>query len=825
MGDSSKNKFTLKIVLSYVVLAILALGVGYFIFSEIKGYLSSESSDSNDIKLLKTSSLLTQLYEAESLSKLAIQTRTTTNFKAYSTKIDSISTEIDSLKLLIGSAQQQSLLDSVQILLKQKVDNSSQLRKLKVQNEANNSLDRALEEFKKMEASLGKITPEALAPNINELSPKAQMVIRDLATYLNNNVPKDGNEAPDTKEIDSILNTSKTLLNQAKLEDSRTQRSLERKEFEIHSNELVLSRKLRSIIAAFEQEVIVNTYNDNLKKQAMFRRSIRLSGFAALLGFVIVGIFTFLINKDFWKVQTYRQQIEKEKKFSESLLKSREQLIATVSHDLRTPLNTISGYAELIENTPLTYKQLSYLGNIKSASQYVESLVNDLLDYSKLEAGKIKIDKIPFVLSELIIETAENLKEIYKEKPVELTFNIDKRLDAIVIGDPFRIRQILTNLVSNAYKFTHKGKIEVVADIKKATSEQYLTSITVKDSGIGIPKEKQKLIFKEFTQADENTESKYGGYGLGLTISRKLTKLLNGTIKLKSEEGKGSTFAVTIPLQIPHTPVKAVLEKNIPSKNSAFALLIIDDDASMLQLLSELCANMGIRVHGYQDFGQLDKKENITYNAVITDIQMPVTDGFGVIKKLQSGNYEHYTQQPVIAMTGRRDLEISSYYNAGFREILQKPFGKDAFFEVLSHIAPEQFCVKKNIKAPKKQRFNQILYDLSLISSFLGENEDAIFEVITTFIAETKLNIHQLRLAVENKNFTAINNISHRMLPMFRQLKVASIIPDLEFLELVKQEESQINETLVRLSNIEKYTAWLLEALSHEVIKSPSCID
>jgi len=808
-----------------MVLAVLALGVGFFIISEIKVYLSNESADLNDIKLLKTSSLLTQLYEAESLSKLAIQTRTTTNFKAYSTKIDSISSEIDSLKLLTKSEYQQDLLDSVQLLLKQKVYNSSQLRKLKVQNEANNSLDKALMEFKKMEASLGKITPEALAPNINDLSPKAQRVIRDLAAYLNNNVPKDGNEAPDTKEIDSILNTSKILLSQAKIEDNRTQRSLERKEFEIHNNELVLSQKLRNIITAFEQEVIVNTYNDNQKKQAIFKRSRRLAGFAALLGFVIVGVFTFLINKDFWKAQMYRQNLEKEKKFSESLLKSREQLIATVSHDLRTPLNTISGYTELIENTPITNKQLSYIRNVKSASVYVESLVNDLLDYSKLEAGKIKIERLPFVLSDLIIETAENLKEIYRDKPIALTFKIDRRLDATVIGDPFRIRQIVTNLISNAYKFTVEGLIEVIVDIKKATLENYLTTITIKDSGIGIPKEKQKLIFKEFTQADEMTERKYGGYGLGLTISKKLTELLDGTIRLESKEGKGSTFIVSLPLQISDKTVAVKNKKYILKNDRSFSMLIIDDDASMLQLLSELCAGIGINVYSFQDFEQVGKKDNLKYDAVLTDIQMPVTDGFGVIKKLHSEDYAHYGQQPIIAMTGRRDLEIKTYAAAGFTEILQKPFCKEDFLAVLAKIAPGHFFTKNDEKTSKMHKNQWYLFDLSMISSFLGENDEAINDVLRTFITETKSNIQQLKLGVENGNYTDINNVSHRMLPMFRQLKVVSVVPDLEILECLNQEEKNASEEIALYYNIEKNSTQLLEALRAHIIKSPSYID
>ena len=825
MADSSKSKFTLKIVLSYLVLTVLALVVGFFIFSEVKAYLSSETADANDTKLLKTSSLLTQLYEAESLSKLAIQTRTKPNFNAYAVKIDSISTEIDSLKLLTEGNYQQGLLDSVQILLEEKVANSNQLRQLKVQNEANNSLDNALQEFKKMEASLGKITPEALAPNIDELSPKAQSVIRDLATYLNNNVPKDTNDVPDSEKVDSILRVSKALLNQAKLRDSRTQRSLARKEFEIYNNDLVLSQKLRSIIAAFEQELIVNTYNDNFKKQAIFRRSMRLAGLAALLGFVIVGVFTLLITRDFWKVQGYRLKLEKEKKFSESVLKSREQLISTVSHDLRTPLNTITGYSELIENTSLTDKQFSYLKNIKSASQYVDSLVNDLLDFSKLEAGKIKVEKIPFILSDLIRETAENLKEINKIKALDLILEIDDKLDIGVVGDPFRIRQIITNLIGNAYKFTEEGFIKVKAVVKKESSDTFLTTISVGDSGIGIKKEKQGLIFKEFTQAEKEIEKKYGGYGLGLTISKKLAKLLEGTLSLKSEEGKGSTFILSIPLKIT-TPIEVPsLAGDVTKNESSLALLMIDDDTSMLQLLSEVCSTMDITTYTYSNFSQIGQTDKIIYDAVLTDIQMPDIDGFGVLQNLKSTKYEHFKEQPVIAMTGRRDLDFSYYLEAGFSKILQKPFSKKEFVTVLSELFPNQFYTKKNEKEPKLFKKSANMYSLDTISSFLGENEEAINDVLKTFVSETLTNLTQLKTGVEGLNYKDINSVSHRMLPMFRQLDVQSVVPHLEFLETLTPKEASTKEIQNHFVKITEQSSHLLEILNLQLAKSPSCID
>ena len=788
MNDKSKNKFTFKIIFSYLVLAVLALASGYFIYTEINTYLSSETAEENDAKLLKTGSFLTQLYEAESLSKLALQSKTKENFNAYSLKIDSIFMEIESLKQLTNSANQKGLLDSVHTLLEQKVANSNELLNLKVKNDANSSIDKALEEFSKMEASLGKITAEGLAPNINELSPKAQKVIRDVATYLNANVPANNDKITNSKQVDSIITASKLLLAKAKQTDSKTQRFLAQKEMQINQNDLELSQQLRTIISAFEQEVLASTFNDNLKKKSALKRSIRLAGFAALLGLIVVGLFAFLINRDFWRIQTYRQKLEKEKKYSESLLKSREQLISTVSHDLRSPLNTITGYTELMEGTALSQKQVRYLGNVKSATDYVGNLVNDLLDFSKLEGGKLNIESVPFIAANLIQETAESLQTTHSNKKLKLFLEIDPKLQKTVLGDPFRIRQILTNLIGNAFKFTEEGNITIKA---KASSrgKSILAKIEVSDTGIGIAKEKQHLIFKEFTQADSATEKKFGGYGLGLTISKKLTELLKGSLNLESTLHQGSTFTLELPLQI--------TTKSI-AKNSESAymvpklrLLIIDDDTALLGMLRELTESMGMTAHTFTNFLQLEKDSYLGYDLVLTDIQMPQITGFEVLERLRSGEFKHYKKQPIIAMTGRRDLESEAYTSIGFDQVLQKPFSKRELIGMLKLLGfeakevEEEEEIKPSDTTEMAKAIDPQHYNLAIIHSFLGTNEDAIHEVLQTFLLDTRTNMQLLEDGISTLDYSQINQVAHRMLPMFRQLKVA-IVPTLERLEHAK---------------------------------------
>ena len=811
--NKSKNKFTLRIVLSYFILGVLALVSSVFILSEIKSYIAIDTSEENDTKLIKTGSLLTQLYEAESLSKLALQSKTKGNFTAYAKKIDSVSAEIDALKDAISNNYQIKLLDSVQYLLKRKTYNNEELRRLKLKNEDNSSLDIALDKFNSMELSLGKITPKSIAPNIDELSPKAKSVIEKLSIILNDNAPKE-NYSP--QKIDSIINASRNLLNEAKEKDVLTQRALAEKEMEINQNDLDLSQQLRSIITAFEQEVINATYTDTIKRQAVLNKSTRLAGTAALLGFMVVAFFTFLITRDYWRVQTYRQNLEEEKKFSESLLKSREQLISTVSHDLRTPLNTITGYSELMEKTGLSEKQAGYLKNVTSAAAYVDNLVNDLLDFSKLEAGKLKTEAVPFILFDLIHETSHSLKEINKEKPIELAIEIDEKLKNIVIGDPFRVRQILTNLISNAYKFTQEGFIKIKAVVETDDAHNFRTKIQVSDSGIGIEKSKQEHIFKEFTQADEQTERKYGGYGLGLTISKKLTNLLKGTISLVSEKDKGSTFTLTIPFKLSKTKINSEPTKPITSFKSGLAILIIDDDLAMLGLLKELCETQQIKVSTFSNFDDVKTNLALNYDLVLTDIQMPNRSGFDVLENLKKGNYHHYINQPVLAMTGRKDLDLKFYLERGFAGVLHKPFFKDQFLEKIALIFPE-VILQTTKENTKESRVTSTLYNLETLSSFLGENNDGLQEVLATFLSDTDENMNILERATTAENIPTINSVAHRMLSMFRQVQAKDCIEILEAFEHLKKEVLSQKELKSKFHALKNHiTALRLALLAHE---------
>lgn len=813
MHPKSKKRFTLKIMTGYVALGLLAALASYFIHTEFKSYASSKNQVDENVKLLTTNRLLTYLYEAENLSKLALQTKKSGDLNAYSQKVDSINNIIDSLKPLVSNSHntQISQLDSVQQLLQQKVFNNAELRKLKVQSGNGASFDSVLNAFHEMEVEMGRITPETFAPNFDQLPASTQSSIREYVAILNKNIPS-SNGNVDANNIDSILQVSKSILNKAKYETAQAERNMFQKELQIYRTDLELSQKMRSIISGFEREMVQNAYLDNINQKRALKRSTRLAVGAIVLGLLIVILFTFLISKDYWKIQRYREQLESEKKYSESLLKSREQLISTVSHDLRTPLNTISGYSELMEHSGLSGKQLNYLKNVRSASGYVENLVNDLLDYSRLEAGKMHLEKVPFVLSNLIHETSMHFEDINAKKEVELVVGVDEIFKRPILGDPFRIRQILTNLIGNAFKFTRQGHVRVIAQLEEKRNIPWV-KIEVEDTGIGIRPEKQELIFQEFTQAGSNTEKQYGGYGLGLTISKKLTELLGGTLSLKSEENQGSTFTVSLPVEFTEMAAGGGTNQEMDIFDGALSLCIIDDDTTLLELLKDICQTNHIDAQTHHDFDKLVKIGDLSFDMVLTDIQMPQNDGFTVLERLRGMGYE----KPVIAMTGQKFTDKSNYLEAGFTDVLQKPFSNTSFLNVLARTG--DFSPKKDSTTTKVPDSGSDHFNIKNIAPFL-DSPNAVQDVLDTFLGNTAKNMESLSLHITNEDFSGIRAISHKMLPMFRQLGVHRAVPILERLEHIP-DDVKIKNIMEALGRLETSVSLLEDAIREYLVRLP----
>jgi PAS domain S-box-containing protein len=379
-----------------------------------------------------------------------------------------------------------------------------------------------------------------------------------------------------------------------------------------------------------------------------------------------------------------RKQIETEmiqaREVAESASRAKSEFLANMSHELRTPMNGIIGFTDLILTTELQKTQRDYLQNVKKSAYGLLEIINDILDFSKIEAGKLLIDHTLFKLDELIEETIDILTVKAFEKRLEMLFRVDLDIPSQFLGDPLRIRQVMVNLLGNAIKFTREGEIFIsvckTGDIYEKEGKNFMNlSILVKDTGIGIAREKLQKIFDSFTQADSSTTRKYGGTGLGLTICRSLAELMGGHLTVESEAGKGSLFALHLALEVANDQPEILL----PPKPLLKKVLVVDDNVTNLQLMQEILGNFQIHsetsLNGKEALEKIEYAagQNQPYDLVIADNHMPGMDGITLAKEIKQ--FAGGNSQPFILMLS--SLEKNMYlYEAeklGINKFLSKP--------------------------------------------------------------------------------------------------------------------------------------------------------
>lgn len=803
MGNKNSN-IPLKVFISYIILVSLVASVGWVLYKENQDYSKIENKIAFEKnKVLKVSQLFSNVYKTESLARKTIQSNSETDYKNYIQETNSLQNRIGSLKQILSSEYQIKLLDSVMILLTEKTQNIKHLKAIKNKTSDEASVNEAIKELTQLEFSLSKLKLEDFTKSPEKLSSYQRKVLQNYIDYLNQNIPDDNSNTLTKKETDSILAASKRLLSKVKLETEKKKESLNIQESKLLTNELLISDQLRKVLRVIEQEILTSSTKNNTEKEKSLKKINQIITYAAILGLLLTLFFSILIASDFSKTQLYKKQLEIANFKTQNLLKNREQLISTVSHDLKTPLSTITGYAELLGNSTLNSKQNYYTNNIKSSSEFIARLVQDLLDFSQIEAGKINLDKKPFSLAETINEVAKNIQSVYPQKNIDLEILIDKELENPIIGDTFRLKQVLINIIGNAYKFTPEGFIKIHAALNFDKNQAL---ISVEDSGIGIEKESQDLVFEEFAQANENIEKNYGGTGLGLAISKKIMTLLGGELYLKNSSKKGSCFEISLAVTF-DTETKTEEKKPpvyIPNSLNK-TIVVVDDDAHLLQLSCEVLKEYH-QVLCFSNADQaLQKLAFENFDLLITDIQMPEKDGFQFIEELQKMSI--YNNQPLIAATGRTDLGEEIYTKAGFATLLKKPFSPNILLQTIDAIFNKKTLPVQNNTIKNHENS----FTLDSLKLFLKNDSEAVKNVVESFIASTNSNLMLLENAVQALDHQKTKQLAHKMNPMFKQIEAIEITAILDQLE---SKECDATELVTQFSNLKTKTNQLLTELA-----------
>jgi signal transduction histidine kinase/DNA-binding response OmpR family regulator len=482
---------------------------------------------------------------------------------------------------------------------------------------------------------------------------------------------------------------------------------------------------------------------------------------ARLWGFGLAGIacaaciiiFLYIVNKG-WQQQRLIEVLNESERKVKEVAHVKEQFLANMSHEIRTPMNAILGFTNLLKKTNLNSQQIQYVEYIHSSSENLLTLINDILDLSKIEAGKMNIDEAPFSLNGLISSVQIMFSDKARQKGLKFRIQVDPAIQDVLCGDAVRLTQILINLLSNAIKFTDKGSVQLTVSPVKQTAEDVELEFSVKDTGMGIAPEKRALIFERFHQADAQTTRRYGGTGLGLSIVKQLVDLQNGIIQVRSEVGQGTEFVVRLPFKTvgEYELSDMVAREEVESTIRDVKVLIAEDNAMNQQLMRHLMKQWNVDYKLVSNGREaLQALEEEAFSLILMDIQMPEMDGYNTTLAIRN---ELKLDTPIVAMTAHAMAgEKERCISYGMNDYISKPVKEGELFSIL------RLHAKEATEAPNGTQVIDLAY-LKELSFGDPEFENAI---IRQFIVQVPDELKLLQEAIQHRDYPLIKSLAHGM--------------------------------------------------------------
>lgn len=817
-----------KIVIGYILLVGLLIGAFTYTMQQMN-LLTTPTSlrDQLDHRRHITHRIISQLYDAESIGQ-TLRTGKLNEYYHYLKAMKEVNASIDTLETILTDTLQQARLDTVRTLLQNKQWNMYAVLEAMRNTPTDQIYQEQLDSLIAQQDSLLS-TPHIRRKVITHhnsytIHHKKKGFFKRLAdvfapgkedsTQVSNVIQEEYTDTLD--EVYSPIDTISSMITgiQHKVFQTR-QKETEMLNTRISSLRVIgsgLSQRVNQLLENIEHDEQEAARTKLMQEEEIRKEAAETMAKIAIAAFVLVLVFSIVIARDITRNNHYRREMEKAKSYAENLLVAREKLMLTITHDIKAPAGSIIGYIDLLIRLVNDRRQQFYLSNMKSSAQHLLALVTSLLDYHRLEAGKMDLHPVAFNPHELLTDIYNSFLPLAEKKQLQLDFK-EKLPEALTLeGDPFRIRQIVENLLSNALKFTAAGGITLQAEYH---GNQFVFSVS--DTGCGMTASEQERIFKEFTRLSSAQGQE--GFGLGLSITRKLVELLLGRIDIESAPGKGSTFKVSMPLpSISPKPAPGSKEPAITLPKIHLRIAIIDDDRIQMHLTEAMLHNAAEEVKGFkvetvcceQPEELIEQLKNRTFDLVFTDIQMPAMNGFELLHHLRNQNFAQAQSIPVIAITARGDMNENDFQQKGFAGMLQKPFNQSELKKVvknaLNHLTvsdniPDTLPVQKDTHETSPHTDQP--YNFSPLTAFSEDDPEAAKEILRTFAQETQKNMEKLQTAISNKDMEALCATAHKMLPTFLMIEAQKAIPLLKWLEqqrgtqIYTPEAEQAAETVI----------------------------
>lgn len=797
-----------KIVIGYILLVGLLIGAFTYTMQQMN-LLTTPTSlrDQLDHRRHITHRIISQLYDAESIGQ-TLRTGKLNEYYHYLKAMKEVNASIDTLETILTDTLQQARLDTVRTLLQNKQWNMYAVLEAMRNTPTDQIYQEQLDSLIAQQDSLLS-TPHIRRKVITHhnsytIHHKKKGFFKRLAdvfapgkedsTQVSNVIQEEYTDTLD--EVYSPIDTISSMITgiQHKVFQTR-QKETEMLNTRISSLRVIgsgLSQRVNQLLENIEHDEQEAARTKLMQEEEIRKEAAETMAKIAIAAFVLVLVFSIVIARDITRNNHYRRELEKAKSYAENLLVAREKLMLTITHDIKAPAGSIIGYIDLLIRLVNDRRQQFYLSNMKSSAQHLLALVTSLLDYHRLEAGKMDLHPVAFNPHELLTDIYNSFLPLAEKKQLQLDFK-EKLPETLTLeGDPFRIRQIVENLLSNALKFTAAGGITLQAEYH---GNQFV--FCVSDTGCGMTASEQERIFKEFTRLSSAQGQE--GFGLGLSITRKLVELLLGRIDIESAPGKGSTFKVSMPLpSISPKPAPGSKEPAITLPKIHLRIAIIDDDRIQMHLTEAMLHNAAEEVKGFkvetvcceQPEELIEQLRNRTFDLVFTDIQMPAMNGFELLHHLRNQNFAQAQSIPVIAITARGDMNENDFLQKGFAGMLQKPFNQSELKKVVKNALPH-LTVSDNIPdtSPVQKEAHETSphtdqpYNFSPLTAFSEDDPEAAKEILRTFAQETQKNMEKLQTAISNKDMEALCATAHKMLPTFLMIEAQKAIPMLKWLE------------------------------------------
>ena len=777
------KKTSIQVKIGFLLsLAVLLLSATcYLSYRNLSSIVSSLQTDAiPEFRLLSIREISDDLIKADNSIRIYTVTKDTHDLRPYYSVISGIDEKVDTLR-------SQCLNDT--ILLGQIGTISKQIEKnIIVWNQLLYLThdDKVIENLQQLSDKINSVTEN------NQRKEKG--ILRRVFSAGNKN-PLNGQEL--------IIS-----LQQIEQQDRITKEKIKEQESQLAGISSKIKDEFYNLIAKMENEV-----SRLIKEKALAANHLADNTYKWLIIFLISGgslalLVLVIIIRYIRKTRAYQSALENSKEEAEKLARTKEMFIANMSHEIRTPVTAISGFTEQLLHKTFDEDVTRTLRIIKSSSDHLAGIINDILDFSKLQNDKLVLEKVHFSIGQILEDVYVIFEMQAKSNNTELSYSLNPDTPSVLLGDPFRLKQIIINLVSNSVKFTKDGKVNLtVSSIKKQLNEIELI-LEVVDTGIGIDENKLKIIFDDFTQAETSTSRKYGGTGLGLSIVKKIVELYKGTIECKSSVNNGTRITCNIPFRTgdpEQLKMNAAAPLSLPVNLNDLNILIVDDEEYNRLLFKKIFQRWKINydeaVNGMQ---AIEKLKGNRYNLLLMDIRMPEIDGIEATKYIRDELKIKEAEMPIICISAAFvNEDRDAYKKAGINAFLKKPFTEEMLLSIIRDVVQNnhKITIMNSVNSDKREPLSTDKINLHNLYHISGGDEQFVKQMLASFIYTTKKGLVGLHEAVLLSQWETVASLAHKLLAPCRHIGAMDLCNILGMIE--KGIKKDINVEAIEILSIE----------------------